>query len=45
MKHTQNTYGLRDEALEFPMMSVLSFSYVCNALCPNCPYTNSEIRV
>jgi len=44
MKHTQNNYGIRDEAEEFPMMSVLSFSYVCNALCPNCPYTNSEIR-
>jgi radical SAM protein with 4Fe4S-binding SPASM domain len=44
MKHTQNSYKLRDKALEFPMMSVLSFSYVCNALCPNCPYTNSEIR-
>ena len=43
-KHTQNNYGIRDEALEFPMMSVLSFSYVCNALCPNCPYTNSDIR-
>lgn len=43
-KHTQNNYGIREEALEFPMMSVLSFSYVCNALCPNCPYTNSEIR-
>ncbi|WP_321777274.1 radical SAM protein [Sulfurimonas sp.] len=44
MKHTQNNYALKDEAEEFPMMSVLSFSYVCNALCPNCPYTNSDIR-
>lgn len=44
MKHTQSNYSLRKEALEFPMMSVLSFSYVCNALCPNCPYTNSQIR-
>lgn len=42
--HTQLEYGMRKEASEFPMMSVLSFSYVCNALCPNCPYTNSEIR-
>ncbi|HRV45620.1 MAG TPA: radical SAM protein [Smithellaceae bacterium] len=25
-------------------MCVLSFTYVCNAKCPNCPYTNSEIR-
>ncbi len=43
-EHTQNDYGMREEALKFPMMSVLSFSYVCNALCPNCPYTNSSIR-
>lgn len=26
------------------MMCVLSFTYVCNAACPNCPYTNSNIR-
>ena len=37
-------YGLRSEASEFPMMLVLSFVYPCNALCPHCPYTNSEIR-
>lgn len=37
-------YGLRPEASEFPMMLVLSFVYPCNALCPHCPYTNSEIR-
>jgi MoaA/NifB/PqqE/SkfB family radical SAM enzyme len=44
IEHTQDHYGIRTEALEFPLMSVLSFSYVCNALCPNCPYTNSSIR-
>lgn len=44
INHTQESYGIREEAIDFPMMSVLSFSYVCNALCPNCPYTNSEIR-
>lgn len=44
MKHVQRTYGIRPEAREFPMMCVLSFVYVCNARCPNCPYTNSEIR-
>jgi len=44
IKHTQESYGIRKEAQEFPMMSVISFVYVCNALCPNCPYTNSEIR-
>lgn len=37
-------YGLRDAAAEFPMMLVLSFAYPCNALCPHCPYTNSQIR-
>ncbi len=44
MEHKVDNYGIREEAVEFPMMIVLSFSYVCNALCPNCPYTNSEIR-
>ena len=37
-------YGLRPEASEYPMMLVLSFVYPCNALCPHCPYTNSNIR-
>jgi len=44
VQHTMTSYGLREEAVDFPMMIVLSFSYVCNALCPNCPYTNSSIR-
>lgn len=44
IQHTQKNYGIRQDALEFPMMLVLSFTYVCNALCPNCPYTNSNIR-
>lgn len=44
IEHKNDSYGLREEAVDFPMMSVLSFSYVCNALCPNCPYTNSAIR-
>ena len=43
-QHLQESYGIRPEASEFPMMCVLSFVYVCNAKCPNCPYTNSEIR-
>ncbi len=43
-KHTSESYGIRPEAEEFPMMCVLSFVYVCNAKCPSCPYTNSEIR-
>jgi radical SAM protein with 4Fe4S-binding SPASM domain len=44
VRHTQAEYGIRPQAVEFPMMCVLSFVYVCNALCPNCPYTNSAIR-
>src|SRR5712691_5099523 len=42
--HGADNYGLRPEASEFPMMLVLSFVYPCNALCPHCPYTNSNIR-
>jgi MoaA/NifB/PqqE/SkfB family radical SAM enzyme len=42
--HTQELYGLRPEAADFPMMLVLSFVYPCNAECPHCPYTNSNIR-
>lgn len=37
-------YGLRPEAANYPMMLVLSFVYPCNAECPHCPYTNSNIR-
>lgn len=42
--HRPKMFGIRPEAKEFPMMCVLSFVYVCNAKCPNCPYTNSQIR-
>jgi len=42
--HKQEIYGIRPGAQEFPMMCVLSFVYFCNAKCPNCPYTNSQIR-
>lgn len=42
--HTEDAYGLRPEAAAFPMMCVLALVYVCNARCPSCPYTNSEIR-
>lgn len=44
MQHTRREYGIREEARDFPMMVVLSFVYVCNAGCPNCPYNNSDIR-
>jgi radical SAM protein with 4Fe4S-binding SPASM domain len=32
------------EVWDFPMMIVISYVYICNAKCPNCPYNNSEIR-
>lgn len=41
---TAERYGLRPDAAAFPMMLVLSFVYPCNAECPHCPYTNSNIR-
>jgi radical SAM protein with 4Fe4S-binding SPASM domain len=44
VKLNNKHYGLREQAIEFPMMSVLSFVYPCNAKCPHCPYTNSNIR-
>ena len=40
----ETNYGLRPEAARFPMMLVLSFVYPCNAKCPHCPYTQSNIR-
>ncbi len=43
-EHTLDSYGIRSEAKAFPLMCVLSFTYICNAQCPNCPYTNSQIR-
>jgi len=43
-EHEAAEYGIRSEAKEYPMMIVLSFVYVCNARCPNCPYNNSDIR-
>jgi len=44
IEHKESQYGVRLQAIEFPMMCVISFVYSCNALCPNCPYTNSSIR-
>lgn len=37
-------FGMRPEAEDFPLMCVLALVYICNARCPNCPYTNSDIR-
>jgi MoaA/NifB/PqqE/SkfB family radical SAM enzyme len=44
IQHTETHYGIRPDAVDFPMMCVLGLVYVCNARCPNCPYTNSTIR-
>lgn len=40
----QIIYGLKKGAEEFPLMVVLAVTYLCNARCPSCPYTNSAIR-
>ncbi|ABR30374.1 radical SAM protein [Thermosipho melanesiensis] len=42
--HVPKEYKMKEEAKEFPLMIVLSVSYVCNAKCPACPYTISTIR-
>lgn len=44
--HEEKAYGLRQGALDHPMMIVVSTVYPCNFGCPMCPYTdgNSEIR-
>jgi radical SAM protein with 4Fe4S-binding SPASM domain len=44
IEHLETAYGIRPEAKEFPMMCNLYFTYVCNSRCPNCPFTNSNIR-
>ncbi len=41
----KNDYGVRAEVLEFPAMVVIESTHICNAKCPNCPYTNSDIRL
>lgn len=45
VNHAKEKYGLKPGAEEFPLMLVLSFVYPCNAQCPHCPYTNSNIRM
>jgi MoaA/NifB/PqqE/SkfB family radical SAM enzyme len=44
LDHTAENYGLREGFTEFPMMVAINFVYPCNAECPHCPYTNSNIR-
>ena len=43
-EHIPECFGIKEGAEDFPLMCVLSFIYVCNASCPNCPYNNSSIR-
>ncbi|WP_198947916.1 radical SAM/SPASM domain-containing protein [Magnetofaba australis] len=43
-RHTQERYGMRAQAVDYPMMLVLALVYPCNAKCPHCPYTQSNIR-
>jgi radical SAM protein with 4Fe4S-binding SPASM domain len=42
--HLPKKFGIKKGAEEFPFMVVVAVSYVCNAKCPNCPYTQSSIR-
>ena len=42
--HLPKEFGIKKGAEEFPFMVVVSVTYVCNARCPNCPYTQSSIR-
>jgi len=44
ISHLPKKFGFKEGAEDFPLMVVVSATYVCNARCPNCPYTNSEIR-
>ena len=44
LEHLPKEFKIKEGAEEFPLMVVLSFVYVCNAKCPNCPYNNSNIR-
>lgn len=44
-EHTADNFGMRPQAQDFPMMCVIGLSYRCNAACPSCPYTNSDIRL
>ncbi len=42
--HLPEAFGFKKGAEEFPLMVVVAASYVCNARCPHCPYTQSTIR-
>lgn len=44
IKHLPKKFKIKKGAEKFPLMVVLSITYVCNSKCPGCPYTNSSIR-
>jgi len=41
MSHLPIVYGIKEGAEEFPLIVAVNVSYVCNARCPHCPYTQS----
>jgi MoaA/NifB/PqqE/SkfB family radical SAM enzyme len=43
-KHLPEEFRIKEGAEDFPLMVVLSVTFVCNAKCPQCPYTQSDIR-
>ena len=42
--HLPDRFAIKEGAEEFPLMVVVAVTYVCNARCPHCPYTQSTIR-
>lgn len=44
IQHFSKEFKMKEGAEEFPLMVVLSITYVCNSNCPQCPYNNSDIR-
>ncbi len=44
INHLPEEFKIKEGAEEFPLMVVLSFVYICNARCPQCPYTQTNIR-
>lgn len=45
ISHIPEKFGIKAGAENFPLMVVVSVSYICNGRCPNCPYTQSTIRL
>ncbi|MDI6591492.1 MAG: radical SAM protein [Patescibacteria group bacterium] len=44
IQHLPEKFEIKKGAEEFPLMVVLSVTYVCNSRCIHCPYSNSDIR-